>query len=144
MDVPIITRTDQYYAYIAGKNNGNLPKPITREEMYLAYLANGTGYLPKPITRKEKYLSIIAGMSKEEMPEPITRKEMYLAYWAGKDNITLPSPITREEMFLYEAVNTKQVEFHLIDENGNLVIIGAFSTKSYDDGLYLDCEPGLA
>lgn len=32
-------------------------KPVTREEMYLAYLTGDyTGELPKPITRKEKYL----------------------------------------------------------------------------------------
>lgn len=34
----------------------NVPKPITREDLYYSYLINGTGTLPKPITRKEMYL----------------------------------------------------------------------------------------
>lgn len=34
----------------------NVPKPITREDMYYSYIINGGGALPKPITRKDKYL----------------------------------------------------------------------------------------
>lgn len=34
----------------------DIPKPITREDMYYNYLINGVGTLPKPITRKEMYL----------------------------------------------------------------------------------------
>ncbi len=34
----------------------NIPKPITREDMYYNYLINGSGTLPKPITRREMYL----------------------------------------------------------------------------------------
>ena len=38
-----ITRTEQYYAYMAGKST-YLPEPITREEKYLYYLCiNGSG-----------------------------------------------------------------------------------------------------
>lgn len=49
-------------------------KPITREEMYLAYLTGDyTGELPKPITRKEKYLYelCLKGMGGEVSPEEI-------------------------------------------------------------------------
>lgn len=34
----------------------DIPKPITREDMYYDYLINGSGTLPKPITRREMYL----------------------------------------------------------------------------------------
>lgn len=34
----------------------DIPKPITREDMYYKYLINNDGTLPKPITRKEMYL----------------------------------------------------------------------------------------
>lgn len=38
-----ITRTEQYYSYMAGKSS-YLPEPITREEQYLYYLCvNGAG-----------------------------------------------------------------------------------------------------
>lgn len=49
-------------------------KPVTREEMYLAYLTGDyTGELPKPITRKEKYLYelCLKGMGGEVSPEEI-------------------------------------------------------------------------
>ena len=51
-------------------------KPITREEMYLAYLTGDyTGELPKPITRKEKYLYKLCidgiGASKEAIAEAV-------------------------------------------------------------------------
>lgn len=49
-------------------------KPVTREEMYLAYLTGDyTGELPKPITRKEKYLYelCLKGMGGEISPEEI-------------------------------------------------------------------------
>ena len=34
------------------------------------------------------------------------------------------------------------VEFHVI-EDGNLIILGAYSAKEYPDGLYLDCAPDV-
>lgn len=49
-------------------------KPVTREEMYLAYLTGDyTGEIPKPITRKEKYLYelCLKGMGGEVSPEEI-------------------------------------------------------------------------
>ena len=49
-------------------------KPVTREEIYLAYLTGDyTGELPKPITRKEKYLYelCLKGMGGEVSPEEI-------------------------------------------------------------------------
>lgn len=51
-------------------------KPVTREEMYLAYLTGDyTGEIPKPITRKEKYLYKLCidgiGTSKEAIAEAV-------------------------------------------------------------------------
>ena len=51
-------------------------KPVTREEMYLAYLTGDyTGEIPKPITRKEKYLHKLCvdgiGASKEAIAEAV-------------------------------------------------------------------------
>lgn len=49
-------------------------KPVTREEMYLAYLTGDyTGEIPKPITRKEKYLYelCLKGIGGEVSPEEI-------------------------------------------------------------------------
>lgn len=34
----------------------NIPKPITRKDMYYSYLINGSGELPEPITRQDQYL----------------------------------------------------------------------------------------
>ncbi len=34
----------------------NVPKPITRKDMYYSYLINGIGELPEPITRQDQYL----------------------------------------------------------------------------------------
>lgn len=34
----------------------NIPKPITRTEMYYNYLATGTGTIPEPVTRQDQYL----------------------------------------------------------------------------------------
>ena len=51
-------------------------KPVTREEMYLAYLTGDyTGEIPKPITRKEKYLYelCLKGMGGEISPEEIQK-----------------------------------------------------------------------
>lgn len=52
--------------------------PITREEVLLDSVANGTPSNLTPITRQEQYLSAIAGES--DLPadmEPITREEIY-------------------------------------------------------------------
>jgi len=54
-------------------------EPITREEVLLNSIAEGTSSEIKPITRKEMYLSAIAGET--ELPadmNPITREEIFL------------------------------------------------------------------
>lgn len=54
-------------------------EPITREEVLLNSIAEGTGSEIEPITRKEMYLSAIAGET--ELPadmNPITREEIFL------------------------------------------------------------------
>lgn len=53
-------------------------EPITREEVLLNAIAEGTGTDIEPITRQELYLAAIAGES--ELPQgmtPITREEIY-------------------------------------------------------------------
>ena len=55
-----------------------MSEPITREEILLNSIAEGTGSDLTPITRREMYLSAIAGET--ELPTditPITREEMY-------------------------------------------------------------------
>lgn len=52
-------------------------EPITREEMLLSAIADGSGSDMKPITREEMFLHAIANGSETEL-EPITRKEMFL------------------------------------------------------------------
>lgn len=50
-----VTRREQLLSAIA--TGGDIISPITREEMYLAYLAGDTSVvLPEPITRKEQFL----------------------------------------------------------------------------------------
>lgn len=54
-------------------------EPITREEVLLNSIAEGTSSEIKPITRREMYLSAIAGET--ELPadmNPITREEIFL------------------------------------------------------------------
>ena len=53
----------------------------------------------EPVTRQEQYLAAIADASGTLPDEPITRKEFYLAKAAGQD-VETPPPITREEMYL--------------------------------------------
>ena len=50
-----VTRREQLLSAIA--TGGDILSPVTREEMYLAYLAGDTSVvLPEPITRKEQFL----------------------------------------------------------------------------------------
>ena len=59
-------------------------------------------YIPKPITRTDKYLAYIAGNMDVTLPDyPITRKEHYLAAWAEKSgfedvDVTDEPPLTLE------------------------------------------------
>lgn len=59
-------------------------------------------YMPKPITRTDKYLAYIAGNMDVALPDhPITRKEHYLAAWAEKSgfedvDVTGEPPLTLE------------------------------------------------
>lgn len=50
-----VTRQEQLLSAIA--TGGDIISPVTREEMYLAYMAGDTSIvLPKPVTRKEQFL----------------------------------------------------------------------------------------
>lgn len=54
-------------------------EPITRKEIFLNAISEGTGSDLEPITREEMYLSAIAGETQlSEGIEPITREEMFL------------------------------------------------------------------
>lgn len=56
-----------------------MSEPITREEVLLNSIAEGTGSEIEPITRKEMYLSAIAGET--DLPadmNPVTREEIFL------------------------------------------------------------------
>ena len=95
-----ITRTEMYLAYITEEWESLPERPITRVEFYLSAIAGENTTLPdRPITRVEMYLARIAGQSVEIPDKPITRIEMYLAAIAGQGN-EVPVPITRVEMYL--------------------------------------------
>lgn len=54
-------------------------KPMTRREVYLNAIAEGGGDVPEPITREELFFSAILGNTEiGNLPEPITREELYL------------------------------------------------------------------
>ena len=57
--------------------------------------------------------------------------------------MVLPTPITLEEILLNAAANqlSEPIEFHVRDEEGRLIILGAYKAVSKDGGLYIDCEP---
>ena len=52
-------------------------EPVTREEQLLSAIATG-GDILYPITRKEMYLAYLAGDTSISLPEPVTRKEQFL------------------------------------------------------------------
>lgn len=51
--------------------------PVTRQEQLLSAIATG-GDIISPITREEMYLAYLAGDTSVVLPEPITRKEQFL------------------------------------------------------------------
>lgn len=51
--------------------------PVTRQEQLLSAIATG-GDIISPITREEMYLAYMAGDTSVVLPEPITRKEQFL------------------------------------------------------------------
>ena len=94
-----ITRYEQFLAFLAN-GSGTPPTPVTRVEVFLNAIINGTTP-PDPITRFECFLASIGG--KGEAPEPILRVELYLAAVAGAIDVeSLPEPVTREEHWLYD------------------------------------------
>lgn len=84
-----------------------------------------------PITREETYLAAIAEGGTTDL-KPITRKEKYLAYIAGQD-ITPPKPITREERLLAQIVpgssSSEDQTYIVVDENGTEVAAVATGEK---------------
>jgi hypothetical protein len=87
------------------------------------------------------YLAKISGEN-VVLPKPYTRDEKFLAKAAGYD-VETPNPYTRMEYFLEKLSENKKpepIEFHVFDGD-KLIIRGALSTLSLDNGLYLDCSP---
>ena len=54
-----------------------MSEPVTRQEQLLSAIATG-GDIISPITREEMYLAYLAGDTSVVLPEPITRKEQFL------------------------------------------------------------------
>lgn len=54
-----------------------MSEPVTRQEQLLSAIATG-GDIISPITREEMYLAYMAGDTSVVLPEPITRKEQFL------------------------------------------------------------------
>lgn len=68
-----------------------LPTPQGRAEVYQAFLSGDTTYtvetLPKPITRKDMYLAFLCGVPDVQLPEPISREDIYLKYVADNGGV---------------------------------------------------------
>lgn len=81
----------------------DLPQPITREELYLAYYVGLRGFAlpPEPATRIELYLAKLCGKQSVQLPSrPVTNAEIYLAKLCGED-VQLPAePILRVDFYL--------------------------------------------
>ena len=54
-----------------------MSEPVTRQEQLLSAIATG-GDIISPITREEMYLAYMAGDTSIVLPEPVTRKEQFL------------------------------------------------------------------
>lgn len=64
------------------------------------------------------------------------------AYLYGKRGLVLPGMDIVSYVLgrMSEGTHNEPVIFHSI-EDGNLILLGVYSTNSTDDGLYLDCNP---
>ena len=54
-----------------------MSEPVTRQEQLLSAIATG-GDIISPVTREEMYLAYMAGDTSIVLPEPVTRKEQFL------------------------------------------------------------------
>ena len=88
------SRNELYLMKIAGEQVSLPAAPLSRNEAFLAFLADKTGDLPTPQSRIETYLAKCCGMDVELPPEPLSETEVILAYLAGMD-VELPVPSTR-------------------------------------------------
>ncbi len=96
-----ITRKEIYLAKWVGEYNGEIPEPVTSEELYLACLCQGDDGddLPAPIVRQEHYPAFLIGIN-SYLPEPITRTEyLWNAICVGGSTKEI-RPITNEETYL--------------------------------------------
>lgn len=140
-------------------------KPVTREEMYLAYLTGDyTGEIPKPITRKEKYLYELClnGMGGEVSPEEIkSAVNEYLEKNPVKPGATTEQAQQIEQnkkdvASLKEDISTKitkfyassQGETHLADsDNGkimDMMLYGKSEQKQYSGTNLFDVQNAKA
>lgn len=82
--------------------------PVTRQEQLLSTIATG-GDIISPVTREEMYLAYMAGDTSIVLPEPVTRKEQFLyqACLNGGSGGAAPviQPISITENGTYEATD---------------------------------------
>ena len=115
-------------------------------------------YIPKPVTRTDKYLAYIAGNMDVALPDhPITRKEHYLAAWAeksgfedvdvaGEPPLTLENAIGKPLKGLTLYGRSKQVAttgVQLLNFNsGNIINRDGMTINISDDGgFFVDGTP---
>ena len=55
-----VTRLQYYMAKVAGVWGGSIPAPVTRLEYYWSAIANGEGKVFPPVTREEHFLALVA------------------------------------------------------------------------------------
>lgn len=123
MDLPQpITREELYLAYYVGLRGFALPpEPATRIELYLAKLCGKQSVqLPsRPVTNAELYLAKLCGEDVQLPAEPILRVDFYLAKLCGEDVQLPPEPYTKTEAYL---------AFAATSEVSEVVILGEMST----------------
>lgn len=108
----------------------NIPDPITRTEQYYAYLAGESSYLPEPITREEKYLYYLCvngggGSSSGGSVDPEQIKQAVNGYLEENP----PSGMTAEEKAQLQK-NTEDIS-QLSEEIANKTGTG-LSTEAID------------
>lgn len=107
----------------------NIPDPITRTEQYYAYLAGESSYLPEPITREERYLYYLCvnGSGGGSGGEGMTPEEKQQLQQNTQDIATLKTDKSDKTKIVNHGTNDTTYElpyneFHIWDEVTTLTL----------------------